>query len=202
MKLEPAVFVVDDDPAVRTSMAFLVKTVGLQVETFASAADFLDELDPDRPGCIVLDIRMPGMSGLDLQDELGLREIDLPIIIVTGYGDVSMAVRAMKTGAVEFLEKPVAEQVLLDQIQRAVAHSLERHRLRLARRKIAERRNTLTPREDEVMRLVVAGLSNREIANRLAVSPKTVESHRAKIMHKMEAESLAHLVRMNLDESD
>ena len=193
------VFVVDDDPALRRSMRWLIESVGLRVQTFASAKMFLEMYDASVPGCVVLDVRMPGMSGLELQEQLRERQIDIPVIIVTGYGDVPMAVRAMKGGAVDFIEKPASDQVLLDHIHQAISRDAQNFRARIAAREIKKRSQTLTNRERQVMEMVVAGLSSKEIAAQLAISFKTVEAHRANIMKKMEATSVAHLIRMNLD---
>ena len=190
------VFIVDDDGDVLRSMRYLIESIGLRVETFASAQEFLDAYRPDVPGCLVVDVRMPGLSGLDLQDELRERGAEIPVIVITGYGDVSMAVRAMKAGAAEFLQKPVSDQVLLDHIQTAIARELDRYRSQAERREIAARFATLTPREREVLEHVVTGVPGREIAAKLGVSPKTVESHRAKVMKKMQAGSLLRLARM------
>jgi len=163
-----------------------------------SAQDFLERYDPSRPGCVVLDVRMPGLSGLELQETLRERDIDIPIIIVTGYADVPMAVRAMKAGAIDFIEKPVSDQLLLDDIQRAIARDAQNRQCSAEHRILSERISRLTPREHQVMQKVVDGLSSREIATEFSVSIKTVESHRAKIMKKMGATSTPHLIRMNL----
>ncbi|MGH7127006.1 MAG: response regulator transcription factor [Planctomycetaceae bacterium] len=195
---EPAVFVVDNDAGMRKSLRMLIESVHLRVETFASGPEFLERYTPDRPGCLVLDIRMPGMSGLELQERLREREVNLPVIIVTGHGDVPTAVRAMKCGAVDFIEKPFSDEILLDLIQTAIARDQDNLRRRAEQRRIAARRDTLTRREIEVMDLVVTGLSSKEIADRLGVSFKTVEAHRAKIMKKMEARSIPQLIHMHL----
>jgi two-component system, LuxR family, response regulator FixJ len=195
----PAVFVVDDDPDVLRSMRYLIESVGLRVETYASAQEFFAGWRPDEPGCLVLDVRMPGLSGLDLQEELRARGAEIPVIVITGYGDVPMAVRAMKSGATEFLQKPVSDQVLLDHIQSAAARDLARYQRQAERRAIAARLSRLTPREREVMDLLVEGLSAREIALRLKVSPKTVESHRAKVMSKMEVSNVLRLARLIME---
>jgi two-component system response regulator FixJ len=192
------VYVVDDDPAIRRSLAWLVESVELRVETFESATAFLRQYDPARPGCVVCDLRMPGMSGLELLERLREMGSCLPVIIVTGFGDVPSAVRAMKCGAVDFLEKPVGDQVLLDHIQRAVARDAELRAGHGEAALVGQRLNRLTPREREVMRFVVEGHSSKEIASRLGVSFKTVEAHRAKIMRKMQAKSVPHLIRMSL----
>ena len=193
---ESTVFVVDDDDAVRNSMRWLVESVGLPVETYASAREFLETHDPNRPGCLVLDVRMPGMSGLDLQEKLHENGIVIPIIVVTGHGDVPTAVRAIKAGAVEFIEKPVNDQLLLDTIQRCIEKDTEYRRESATRSVIEMRYMSLTPREREVMAQVVAGEPNKVIARNLDLSAKTIEAHRAAVMRKMEADSLASLVHM------
>ena len=190
------VFVVDDDDAVRDSLAVLFESVGLEAEAYANATAFLESYDPERSGCLVLDLRMPGMSGLDLQRRLNEVNAILPVIFITGHGDVSVAVRAMRAGAVDFLQKPFDEQDLLDRVHQALEKD-SRHRAELKEKgAIAERIRSLTPREKEVMALVVEGLANKQAAGRLGVSQRTVEIHRARVMEKMQASSLAHLVRM------
>jgi len=198
MSRKPLVFVVDDDEAARDSLGWLVRSVGLEVTTAASAAEFLARFDPDQPGCLVLDIRMPGMSGLELLTRLQEMGASLPVIIITGHGDVPMAVRALKAGAMEFFEKPFNDQVLLDCIQKAIHKDAERRVHLQGQRMVAERYEQLTPREREVMGAVVEGLANKEISRKLDISIKTVEAHRARIMDKMEAGSLSQLVRMAL----
>jgi FixJ family two-component response regulator len=192
------VFVVDDDPAVRKSLRWLIESVGLKAQTFASAQELLSAYDPDRPGCVVLDVRMPGMSGLELQERLRELGSRLPIIVMTAYGDVPMAVRAMKSGAVHFFEKPVSDQVLLEHIQRALADDVRRRHEESQLRDVEQRYGRLTKREAEVLERVVEGLSSKEIGGELGVSFKTIEAHRAKIMRKMEADSVPHLIRMYL----
>lgn len=194
----PTVFVVDDDLAVRKSLRWLLESVDLNVETFESAREFLDKYEPHRPGCVVLDVRMPGMSGLELQDHLRSEGIGIPIIIITGYGDVPMAVRAMKAGAMDFIEKPVCDQVLLEHIHDALEVDQKRRQVRTNSREVTERLQSLTRREAQVMEYVVQGLSSKEIAKKLEVSFKTIEAHRAKIMKKMDAKSVPHLIHMNL----
>jgi FixJ family two-component response regulator len=190
------VFVVDDDPSIREAIKSLVSLGGLRVETFGTAQEFLQNERPDLPGCLVLDVELPGLSGLDLQRELAAHGIKLPIIFITGYGDIPMSVRAMKAGATEFLTKPFHDEDLLGAIQQA----LERDRLaRQHSREIAELRerfDTLTSREREVMSLVVAGWLNKQIGFELGISEITVKIHRGRVMNKMGVQSLAELVRM------
>ncbi len=198
MKPDRVVFVVDDDPAVRNSLSWLIETVGLPVQTFASAAEFLAGYDGQTPGCVVLDVRMPGMNGLELLATLRSSGSSVPVIVVTAYGNIPMAVRAIKGGATEFLEKPVNDQVLLDHIQHAVAVDVENHKLRESHNELCRRAERLTAREREVMDLVVSGMSNREMADKLGISTKTVEAHRSRILAKMEARNVLHLLQMNL----
>lgn len=198
MSDDPTVFVVDDDRAMRKSLRWLLESVELKVETFESAREFLEKYETHRPGCVVLDVRMPGMSGLELQDYLRSQGIHIPIIIITAYGDVPMAVRAMKAGAMDFIEKPVCDQVLLEHIHEALEVDQKRRQVRTNSREVTERLQSLTRREYEVMELVVQGMSSKEIAKKLDVSFKTIEAHRAKIMKKMDAKSVPHLIHMNL----
>jgi FixJ family two-component response regulator len=196
-ELDPIVFVIDDDRMIREGLHSLIRSVGLRVETFASAQDFLVAKRPDASACMVLDVRMPGLSGLDLQLKLRDDGIPIPIIFITGHGDIPMSVRAMKEGAHEFLTKPVRGQDLLDAVQKALASD---RALRQERREVDEIRKrfeSLTPREKEVLTLVVAGLLNKQIADQLGMSELTVKTHRAHVMEKTQAESLAHLVRMS-----
>ena len=193
---EPTVFIVDDDDAVRRFLSGLVQSIDLRVEVHASAQDFLDTYEPSCPGCLLLDVRMPGMSGLELQRELAGHSIDLPVIILTGHGNVPVAVQAMKAGAVDFIEKPFNNELLLDRIQTAVAQSVRADTGQAKRKEIMGRVALLTPRERQVFDLVVAGESNKGVARRLSISEKTVEIHRANVMKKMRAKSLASLVRM------
>jgi FixJ family two-component response regulator len=195
---EPIVFVVDDDRAMRESLSWLLDSVGLRVRSFANAADFLAEHDPAQPGCLVLDVRMPGMSGLDLQSELASRGVELPTIVITGHAEVSMAVRAVKAGAIDFIEKPFSDQLLLDRVRQALKIDLEAREVRRRREDARRRLATLTAREREVLDLVAAGKANKEIASALGVSPKTVEVHRAHVMSKMCVDSLAELIRLTL----
>jgi DNA-binding NtrC family response regulator len=190
------VFVVDDDPAICVALKRLIRSVGIEVQTFASAQEFLSAIRPEVPACLVLDVRLPDLSGLNLQEKLTDAKIDLPIIFITGHGDIPMTVRAMKGGALEFLTKPVKEQDLLEAIQRGI----EQHRHHLVQRaeasELQRRYDSLTPREREVFPLVTSGLLNKQIAAELGASEKTIKIHRGQVMQKMKAESLAHLVRM------
>ena len=192
----PIVFVVDDEPSVCASVKRLVRSVGIEVQTYSSAQEFLRGKRPDVPGCLVLDVRLPDLSGLDLQQELAKANITLPIIFVTGHGDIPMSVRAMKAGAVEFLTKPFREQDLLEAIQ----HGIQQHRtLREQRAEIFDlqcRYESLTLREREVFPLVAGGLLNKQVASQLGAGEKTIKVHRGQVMHKMKAESLADLIRM------
>jgi FixJ family two-component response regulator len=190
------VFVVDDDEAVRDSLALLLRSVELAVATFISANEFLDSYDPAAPGCLILDVRLPGMSGLELQQRLADDGADLPIVFITGHGDVPMAVRAMRRGAVDFLQKPFSDQELLDRVQQALAEQSQRRQQSESKAEIAQRIRSLTPREHEVMELIVEGLANKVIANRLGTSQRTVEVHRANVMRKMQADSVARLVHL------
>ena len=196
MTTEKTVYVVDDDEAVRRFLRGLIGSIGLGVKTYASAQEFLDGYEVGSPGCLLLDIRMPDMSGLELQAELRRREIDIPVIILTGHGDVKVAVHAMKAGAVDFIEKPFNNELLLHAIQKVVAASLHSSGTRVRRQEILQRLETLTPRERQVLGLVVAGETNKGVARHLGISEKTVEIHRAKVMEKMQAKSLAELVKM------
>jgi FixJ family two-component response regulator len=194
----PTVFIVDDDAPVRDGLKLLLRSVGHRVETYASAQEFLDAYADDRPGCLVLDVRMPGMSGLDLQERLNERRAILPIIFITGHGDVPMAVEALQAGALDFLQKPFRDQELLDRIASALDKDAANRRELLELKQIAARFAELTPRERAVMDLVVQGKSNKVIAGDLDISQRTVEIHRARVMEKTQAGSLAHLVRMVL----
>jgi FixJ family two-component response regulator len=193
---DPVVFVVDDDSSLRHALTNLLRSVGLRVETFGSAREFLAGPRPDAPGCVVLDVRLPGLSGLDLQRELAAAQMDLPIIFMTGYGDIPMTVQAMKAGAVEFLTKPFRDQDLLDAIQQALERDRVAWRQRAALAAVRQCYDRLTPREREVMRLVVAGWLNKQIAADLGTSEIMVKVHRGQVMRKMQAASVADLVRM------
>lgn len=195
---DPIIFVVDDDEAVRLSTEMLIKSMGLRVESFHSAAEFLEDFDPQQPGCVILDIRMPGMSGLELQQHLNEMKASIPIVFVTGHGDVPMAVQAMKAGAVDFIQKPFRDQELIDRVHAALDEDHEKREESAVVGEINTRIKALTSREFEVMGLVVEGKPNKEVAFDLGLSPRTVEIHRARVMHKMRAGSLADLVRMAL----
>ena len=195
---EPTVFVVDDDQAIRQAMELLMRSVGLKHEVLGSADDFLDRYSPEQSGCLVLDIRMPGLGGLELQQELIDRNWTLPVIFITGHGDVPMAVEAMQKGAVDFIQKPFRDQELLDRVREALATDQERRSEQRLKDSVAERLGRLTKREREVMDLVATGKPNKVIAYELDVSQRTVEIHRARVMEKMQARSLAELVRMHL----
>jgi len=195
---EPLVYVVDDEASIRDSLAMLLRSVGLASRTFADARSFLAAYQPRPDACLVADVRMPGMSGIELQEALRTRGAELPIIIITGHGDIAMAVRAMKAGAADFIEKPFHDQTLLDAVHRALARSADPRKDAAAvdSDELRKRLATLTPREKEVMALVVEGRPNKAVATRLGLSTRTVEVHRAKAMEKMQAQSLADLVRM------
>lgn len=195
---KPTVFVVDDDRSIRHAMELLLRSVNLHHRIFESAQDFLDRFDETMTGCLVLDIRMPGLGGLELQQELADRGSTLPVIFITGFGDVPMAVEAIQKGAFDFIEKPFRDQELLDRIAAALKSEEKRREERAAERSIRERASRLTGREREVLDLVVTGKPNKIIAHELDVSQRTVEIHRARVMEKMEAKSLADLVRMHL----
>ncbi|HUP24419.1 MAG TPA: response regulator [Thermoanaerobaculia bacterium] len=190
------VFVVDDDDAVRDSLCMLLESVGLRYRSYPSAAEFLLAYKPDHAGCLVLDIRMPGMSGIELQERLNEIGAILPVIFITGHGDVPLAVKAMRAGAVDFLQKPYNEQELLDRIHRALQGDGDRRRELLERDLIVRRHGKLTPREREVFDLIVQGKPNKVVASDLGVSQRTVEIHRSRVMEKMEATSFAHLMNM------
>lgn len=192
----PTVFIIDDDPSIRSSLKLLVSTVGLRVETFDSTDAFLQKTTADTPGCLVLDVRLRGSSGLDFQRELAAKNVHIPIIFITGYGDVPMSVRAMKAGAVEFLTKPFRDQELLD----AIVVALEQDRVRREQQKqvldLQQRFDSLSPREREVISMVSSGMLNKQIAGELGTAENTIKVHRSRAMEKMQAQSLAELVRM------
>ena len=196
MSNQPNVFVVDDDQAMRNSLKWLIESVGMKVETYSTADEFIRNYYPGRAGCLLLDVRMPGMSGLELQEHFLKHQINIPIIIITGHGDVPMAVRAMKSGAVDFIEKPFNDEMLLESIRNALNKDIEQRAAQAERAEIATRLANLTPREHEVMEMVTAGKSNKDIAQSLGVSVQTVEAHRSRVMEKMQADSLADLVKM------
>ena len=198
MTPEPTVFIIDDDNEVRDAIALLMRSVGLPVQGFDSARAYLEQFDPQRPGCLVLDVRMRGMSGLELQARLAAEPLHPPIVMITGHGDVPMAVRAVKSGAVDFLEKPFNDQVLLDAVHRAFEVDATQRGAALQRADIEERLSRLTRREREVLDQIGAGTRNKVIAADLGISQSTVEAHRAKVMEKLEARSLSELMRLLL----
>lgn len=190
------VFIIDDDEGMRESLAFLVESVGLHAEAFDSAEAFLEHHDPAMRGCILLDVRMPGMGGIELQQRLHADHAHPPVILLTAHGDVQMAVRAMRAGAFDFIEKPCNDQDLIDRIHKAIRHDAKSRLDRTAAREIERRVSELSPREREVMELVIDGMLNKQIAAALDISIKTVEVHRSRVMEKMQADGLAELVRM------
>jgi len=199
MSAEPRIFIVDDDDAIRDSLQLLLQSSGFDsIVAYSSARAFLNEAQPKPGECLLLDVRMPDMDGLELQEELSRRGVKLPVIIMTGHADVPIAVRAMKAGAADFIEKPFAEEVLLDCIRRARAHAAEAQRERSEADETRRREQTLTPRERDVLHGMIAGRPNKLIAYDLGISPRTVEIHRARVMEKMQARSLSALVRMAL----
>jgi FixJ family two-component response regulator len=195
-EIDAMVFVIDDDAAIRESLKNLIRSIGLRVEIFASAQEFLRAKRPDVPGCLVLDVRLKGLSGLDLQKRMAEADIEIPIIFITGHGDIPMTVQAMKAGAVEFLTKPFRDQDLLDAIHQALERDRKTREERAKIEELHSRYQSLTPREREVMALVVTGLLNKQIAGQLGTSETTVKIHRHQVMEKMEAGSLAELVRL------
>jgi two-component system, LuxR family, response regulator FixJ len=195
----PAVFIVDDDEAVRSSLRLLIKSVGLIPTALGSAREFLEKYDPAQPGCLVLDVRMPEMSGLELQEQLNRQGAVIPVIFITGHGDVPMAVEAMQAGAFDFLQKPFRDQDLIDRIQKALEKDRANRAVLNERSLIRKRLESLTPREREVLEMVSSGKPNKIMAAELGVSQRTVEIHRGRVMEKMGASSLAQLVRMVLD---
>ncbi len=193
---QPVVFVVDDDPSMRATLTDVMRSVGLQVQTFASAREFMDSKPPDAPGCLVLDVRLPGQSGLDFQRTLAKSGMELPVVFITGHGDVSMSVRAMKAGAVDFLIKPFRDQDLLDAVHAAIERDRTRRQNVIGLADMEERYRSLTERERDIMALVVVGRLNKLIASELGLAEVTVKAHRSQLMHKMGAKSLPELVRM------
>jgi len=192
----PVVVLLDDDPGVRRSLSLALSLAGYQVEAYATAEDLLRGLDPSQPGCLVLDLRMPGMDGLEVQQALGDRGCSLPVIFMSAYGDIPTTVRALKAGAVDFLEKPFSTESLITRIEEAIAIDRRQRAQKVLRQTIIERAGHLTGRETEVMQLVTAGLSNKDIARQLEISPRTVEKYRARVMEKMHADSIADLCQM------
>lgn len=195
----PTVFIVDDDLAFSESLDLLIRSFGLQTAAYSAADEFIENFDPDAPGCVILDVRMPGRSGLDLQEELAKRELCPPIIIMTGFAEVPVALRAMRQGAVEFLQKTFSESELLDAINRAVAVDAENRRLYARRRQLNDLMARLTPPEQDVLDLMLAGKPNKAIASALGVSVRTVEDRRARIMKKLAVDTLAELVRLAVE---
>ena len=195
----PIVFIVDDDSGVRSSIRLLLKSIGIDATAMASGREFIDTFNPSQPGCLVLDIRMPGMSGMELQQQLNLRGAIIPVIFITGHGDVPMAVEAMQHGAFDFLQKPFRDQDLIDRIQKALIRDGAARAALQQHDQIRQRLDSLTPREQEVLALLAKGLQNKVMAAELGLSQRTVEIHRAHVMEKMEASSVAQLVRMVLD---
>jgi len=194
----PTVYIIDDDDGMRRALSLLLNTVGYKTSAFANPGEFLAQFEPDTHGCLVLDIRMPGMSGLELQQHLNRTGSMLPVIFITGHGDVPMAVQAMKEGAFEFIQKPFRDQDLLDRINHAIQQDAENRNTLARRADVVRRLESLTPRERQVMDMVVDGAANKVIAIDLDLSERTVEIHRAKVMEKMGARSVAHLVKLHL----
>ncbi|MDH5488805.1 MAG: response regulator [Rhodospirillaceae bacterium] len=192
---DAVVFVVDDDDAVRESLSWLISSIGLKVETYPSAQDFLDSFIPEKHGCLIVDVRMPGMNGLELQRKLADKATCLPVIVITGHGDVQMAVRAMKDGAFDFVEKPFNDNTIIEHVEKAVRECKNRRSKESLKQEIQSLIALLTPRENEIMDMIVNGETNKSIARNLSISDKTVEAHRAKVMEKMQSSSLAELMR-------
>jgi FixJ family two-component response regulator len=193
---KPAVYVVDDDPSVRVAMERLLKSVGLTVKTYASALEFLEQATPEWSGCLIVDLRMPGMGGLGLQDQLNAHHVSLPVLFLTGYGTVSASVQAMKAGAVDFLEKPVDDQTLLDAVYKALEKDNEARHNQAEMQALHQRLAALTPREYEVLTYIISGRLNKQAATELGTTEKTIKVHRARIMEKLQCASLAELVRL------
>ncbi len=198
MNNEPSVFIVDDEEPIRSALALLMESVGLKSESFSSAQEYLDQFDATKPGCLILDVRMPGLSGLDLQGRLGAEKIHPPIIIITGHGDVPMAVRAVTAGAVDFIEKPFNNQSMLDNVHRAIEQDAKQRGESSRLQDVEQRYDDLTPREKEVLQCVIDGKRNKIIASEMNISQSTVEAHRSKVMEKMKANTLSDLMRMSL----
>ncbi len=198
MSADRIVFVVDDDDAVRDSLCALLESDGFKTEGFATGQAFLDTYSPDDSGCLIVDVQMPGMSGLELQARLAAQQIDVPIIVITGHGDVPIAVQALKAGALDFFEKPFTDDTILDSVRRALEHSEQLQKEKSLAADAAARIARLTAREHDVLEQLVTGRPNKVIAYELGISPRTVEIHRARVMEKMQARSLSHLVRMAL----
>lgn len=196
MKHEPTVFIIDDDPAVLKSITFLLNSVGIPLKTYQRCRDFLDQYDPAVPGCLVVDVRMPEMSGLELQNTLSGRHIDIPMILISGHGDIPMAVEAMKKGAIDFLEKPFRDQVLLDTINKGFFKDAQLRKLKESRTAFEKQCSVLTVREREIMNLLIKGKTNKEIARTLNISVKTVDFHRVHVLSKMKADSVLVLVKL------
>ena len=200
--LESTVFIVDDDEASRASLKWLVESIGLKAKSFATTDGFLAAYDTDVPGCVVLDVRMPDMSGIQLQELLAQQGVEIPIVFVTGFADVSTAVRALKNGAIDFIEKPYSNQQILDAIQESIRRDTRAREIAVERASVMSRVAQLTKRERQVLEMVIEGKSNKEIARELRLSPKTVENHRGKMMDKMQAKNLASLFRMTLPQGE
>lgn len=201
MRSDAIVYIIDDDEGIRHSLELLLQSVGKQTKTCTSAQEFLDNYEATKPGCLILDIRMPGMSGLDLQHLLNEQDIQIPTIIITGHGDVPLAVRAMKEGAVDVIEKPFNDQTLLDSLAKAEAKSIEIHETQNSRNRFQENAKQLSPREQEVMNLLIVGKTSKAIAGELNISSKTVDVHRGHIMEKMNVKSVVELARLALNNS-
>ena len=198
MANSPCVYIVDDDQQVRSALKLLMESVGLDVETYASAQEYLEQFDVNRPGCLIIDVRMPGISGLDLQARLAAEKIHPPIIIITGHGDVPMAVRAVQSGAIDFIEKPFNNQNMLDSVHQALELDSRQRGESSRLQEIEANFQTLTPREKQVLQLVIEGQRNKIIAAELNISQSTVEAHRSRVMEKMQAATLSDLMRMAL----